>query len=493
MPVHTISKTSFLKFEQCPKAFYFYRNHPYLRDKAGIDKQLTFRRGHDVGYFARQLFPGGIDVYETAANSENAVAITAQLIKQKIAVIYEAAFLFDGVLILVDILCRDGEKYTAYEVKSSLKVSETYLKDACLQYYVLKNALEGFHNLFLVTLNPDYELQGTVDPRKLFRKRSVKERAEENTAYFQFQVSAANKVLEQNAIPNIPIGIQCFRPYQCDYFGTCWKETIHEKSIFNLPLANKLQLLEWHNMGLRNIEQVPDELIGKDALVKIKNAFVSGAPIVEHQKIESFLALIKMPVTAMDMEVWSPAIPQLQGVRPFEQIPFLVCFYDGKHYTDFFAENREDDREDFAGRLVALSGHYATILVYDKSMEVNVIDNLVRKYPQHAPALVNLKSKLVDVFDVFLHLHYYHPAFKNSFSLKTVSAALLNDITYTKITSGLEAMSYYEQYRLAENELERSLLRTELIEYCNTDSLATFKLVDFLRKLGPASESGRTL
>jgi hypothetical protein len=54
-------------------------------------------------------------------------------------------------------------------------------------------------------------------------------------------------------------------------------------------------------------------------------------------------------------------------------------------------------------------------------------------------------------------------------------------------------MSYYEQYRLAENELERSLLRTELIEYCNTDSLATFKLVDFLRKLGPASESGGTL
>jgi len=50
---YAISKTSFLKFEQCQKAFFLYKNHPYLRDKFSVDKQLTFKRGHDVGYFAQ--------------------------------------------------------------------------------------------------------------------------------------------------------------------------------------------------------------------------------------------------------------------------------------------------------------------------------------------------------------------------------------------------------------------------------------------------------
>jgi hypothetical protein len=483
MASHSISKTSFLKFEQCPKAFFFYKNHPYLRDKLTIDRQLTFRRGHDVGFFARQLFSGGIDVAALSQDSDDAVRITSGLIADQAPVIYEAAFMHDGVLIMVDILCRTGEKYIAYEVKSSMKISENYLKDACLQYYVLDRALPGFDDLFLVTINPDYVLDKEVEPRKLFRKKSVKERAIENRSYFDFQVRAANFVLEQNAIPNIPIGIHCFRPYQCDYFGTCWKDTIHEKSVFNLPLTDKIQLLEWHNQGLKNIEQVPDELIKKDALVKIKDAFVTGQPLINHEKIVLFLQKIKGKVTAMDMEIWSPAIPQLNGTKPFEQVPFLVCFYDGSHYTDFFAENRIDDRQDFAERLTALSAGYDTILVYDKNLEVNVINGLQSRYPAMAESLARLKEKLVDVFEVFLQLHYYHPLFKNNFSLKAVSAALINDIVYSKISSGLEAMNYFDQYRLATSEIERSLIRNELIDYCNTDSLATFRLVEFLQKL----------
>src|SRR5690348_16217020 len=61
-PGYSISKTSFLKLEQCQKAFFLYKNHPYLRDKVSAEKQLTFKRGHDVGFFAQQLFPGGTDV-----------------------------------------------------------------------------------------------------------------------------------------------------------------------------------------------------------------------------------------------------------------------------------------------------------------------------------------------------------------------------------------------------------------------------------------------
>ena len=57
-----ISKSAFIKSEQCLKHFYLYKNHAYLRDNLSKEKQLIFKRGNDVGVFSQQLFPNGIDV-----------------------------------------------------------------------------------------------------------------------------------------------------------------------------------------------------------------------------------------------------------------------------------------------------------------------------------------------------------------------------------------------------------------------------------------------
>lgn len=480
---YTISKTSFLKFEQCKKAFFLYKNHPYLRDKISIDKQLTFKRGHDVGSFAQQLFPGGIDVSKEVKGADAAATLTKQLIDNKSPVIYEATFIYNGVLIMVDILHLSNGRYQAYEVKSSVKISETYLKDAYLQYYVLKQTLMQFDDLFLVTLNPGYILETTINPKQLFRKRSVKIKAEENIAYFNHQIHAAHALLEQNAIPNIAIGTHCFRPYTCDFFGTCWKNIIQPNSIFNLPLINKTKLVEWYDAGIRNIEDLHDPLIEKPDLIKIKQAFINNETIIDKKRIVRFLSQIKEPAGSMDMEIWNPAIPQIEGTKPFEQVPFLVCFYNGKTNTHFFSGYEKDSRKQFAEALIQLSQHYASIIVYDKTMEFFAIESLARLYPDLKNELSVLNAKLVDVFELFSDLVYYSPEFKTNFSLKAVSAVLLDDIHYSRINSGLEAMNYYENYRSCESAMEKELFKNELINYCSTDTTATLKLIDFFRKL----------
>lgn len=478
---HSISKTSFLKFEQCQKAFYLYKNHPYLRDKLSVDKRLTFKRGHDVGYFAQQLFAGGIDVSKQTKSSAQGIELTQSLIASKEPVIYEATFSFEGALIMADILCLIEDKYYAYEVKSSLKISEIYLKDAYLQYYVLKNSLPDFEDLYLVSLNPDYLREEEIEPKKLFRKRSVKLKAEENIPYFEYQLKEAQSVLDKNTIPNLAIGKHCFKPYQCDYFGTCWKDTLTENSVFNLPLIDKGKLFEWYHQGIKTIQQVSDDLIEKDTPLKIKNAILNNVAIVDTAKINAFLSQIKYPVAAMDMEMWSPAIPLLKGTKPFEMLPFLVCFQNESHSEYYLTNLKTDDREEFAKQLIDLSLAYETVLVYDKTMEVIVINTLIRMFPNLQTGLESLKSKLLDVFDVFLNLSYYHPSFKGNFSLKTVSSLLLGEeVNYTQINSGLEAMHYFEQYRQEEDETKKSELRLELLHYCTTDCLATLKLVEFL-------------
>lgn len=481
---YALSKTSFIKFEQCDKAFFLYKNHPYLRDKPSAERLLTFKRGHDVGFYARQLFAGGTDVAALTKNYQEALELTNRLIAEQTPVIYEATFLQHNVLVMADILCFENGRYTAYEIKSSIKVSETYIKDACLQYFVISQALPLLDDFFLVTLNPDYVLENEPEPRKLFKRRSVKQRALAHTAYFEHRINAALAVLERGAIPNVPVGRQCFKPYQCDFFGTCWKNMNSGTSIFNLPQVNKNTAFEWYNSGITQLEDLPDSLLEKPLLVDLKKAFLSGQSLVNTNEIAAFLAKLNQPIAAMDMEIWNPAIPQLPGTRPFEQIPFLVSFYDGVQCTDFFTAHEQDERKTFASQLLQLSENYNTILVYDKTMELAIIDWLEKKYAELAPGLQKLKAKLVDLFDVFLNFHYYTPAFGNNFSLKVVSGILLKDsVNYNSIGSGLEAMGYYDMYRQESNPIERERLKQELITYCNTDCVATYKLAGFLQTL----------
>lgn len=479
---YLLSKTSFIKFEQCAKAFYLYKKHPYLRDKLSVDKQLTFKRGHDVGYFAQQLFPGGTDVSQKTKNFKQAAALTRELIESGAEVIYEATFIYNGALVMADILQNNQGVYTAYEVKSSLKISEVYIRDACLQYYVIKNCLPALEDLFLVTLNGEYVLNGEPEPKKMFKRRSMKERAEKNFTYFDSQLNRAREVIEVNAVPNIGIGPQCYKPYQCDFYGTCWKDVITPDSLFNIPLVDRSKLFEFYEAGARKIEDVQDDMLGKPLLVSIKQALQKNETAINADTIKRFIASLSPPVVAMDMEIWNPAIPQIEGTGPFEQIPFLASFYDGATFENTFVPHDNDQRLKFTQELLSISARAGTLLVYDKTMEVAVINKLKDLFPDYSVQLDELKSKLRDVFDIFLSASYYDPALKNNFSLKGVSNTLLGCGSLSEIGSGLEAMNVFDRYRVESNGETKSELKRKLIDYCNYDCLYTFELTEFLRK-----------
>lgn len=482
-PEYNLSKTSFIKFEQCSKAFFLYRNFPYLKDKLPIDKQLTFRRGHQVGELAKGLFPGGTDVSALAGNSSDALIKTKELIASKCPVIYEAAFVYKGVLIMADILCLNEGNYQAYEIKSSLKVSETYLKDAYLQYFVLKNSLPGFDDLFLVTFDATYVLEESLDLRKLFKKRSVKEKAEQNLAYFEHRIGEAQTLLEKNSIPDIAIGIHCFRPYTCDFFGTCWKDISRKNSIFNLPFTHKQEIFEWYHQGIRTLEELEDEKIGKSHIRLIKKAILENSPLMQKEAIHRFMHRIREPFAAMDMEVWNPAVPQIKGTRPFDQIPFLIGFYTGESSASLFSGHPGDEREVLAKELVEESKKYASIIVYDKTLEFTILSNLGEQFPALLEDLESIKAKVLDLFDLILHHHYYHPEFGNNLSLKSVSSVLLKDHNYGEVQSGLEAMSVYDSYRAEDNPIHKDLLKQKLLDYCLNDCRAVFELVEFFKTL----------
>ena len=76
--MNMISKSSFFRGMQCPKSLWLHFNQPEERDDISQAQQQIFDTGHNVGFLAQQLFPGGIDAscgeYEKV---QEAVAHTA--------------------------------------------------------------------------------------------------------------------------------------------------------------------------------------------------------------------------------------------------------------------------------------------------------------------------------------------------------------------------------------------------------------------------------
>lgn len=486
-PTSPISKTAFLKFDQCSKAFFLYKKHPYLRDPVSKEKQFTFNRGHAVGNLAQQLFPDGVDVSLKTKNSREAFDLTQQLLAENVRTIYEATFIFNSVLVMVDILHHDGLNWNAYEVKSSLKVTDAYIKDACLQYYVLKNSLPEFDDLFLVTLNGNYVLENEINLKQLFKRRSIKANAEENLEFFTRTITNMNLVLERNSIPDIPIGKHCFSPYECDFLGTCWKNLEDPRSVFRIGKADRDQLFDLYFSGAQTVDKIDLNTDLKPHFKIQAKSLTTNEPYFETEHIRQFLNKVTGKYCFLDMEIWSPAIPKYNGTSPFEQIPFLfsVCYSDNgiPSFKNYLKPISTDSRNEFLVALLDATKDFDSILVFDKNLEQQILGKLESLYPVYRSETDQLRKKLIDLSDPIQKFYFYHPKFNGNFSLKAIAEIFNTESDYSnlEIASGIVAMHRYEGLLSESNEINAEETKQQLINYCNIDTLTCLKFFDYLK------------
>src|SRR3989304_9139251 len=108
MTSHLLSKSSYIKGLQCEKHLYLYKYHYNEMDELSEMQKAIFKRGTNVGELAQQLFPGGeVAAYGDPPDYEKALKKTKDLIDSGAKVIYEAAFMFNEVLSIADIIVKN--------------------------------------------------------------------------------------------------------------------------------------------------------------------------------------------------------------------------------------------------------------------------------------------------------------------------------------------------------------------------------------------------
>lgn len=236
-----LSKTTFVYGTICPKLLWLYKNKYNLR-RVSQQTQKKFDAGHNIGFLAQKLFPDGIDA--SAIDDERIIDMSRIglpfNIKQQLWLnrtqeffkdhtVYEAAFIHDDVFAAVDILNKTETGHIAYEVKCSKSITDTFLKDCALQYYVInKNC--NLDDFFLIYINEEYleEVQipleqmndSNVDINKLFKVESVLDKILPLQSYISENIKQCKKILQKGE-PNVTPGEQCDNPYECMYKQYC--------------------------------------------------------------------------------------------------------------------------------------------------------------------------------------------------------------------------------------------------------------------------------
>lgn len=214
-----LSKSQFVLGLQCPKAMWLYQHRRWLMSPAPPRLQGIFDRGHEVGEEARTRFPGGRLIAEDHEHIPEALEATARAVSEGVGIIYEAAALFDGILIRADILERkpDGG-WDLIEVKSSRGLKDAYLHDLAIQVYTLRGAGFRVERATLMHLNPK-NMGESLEKRFAFA--DMTERVEQRLGSVASEVRGLQVVSGCESAPVIGVGRHCDRPYECRFKASC--------------------------------------------------------------------------------------------------------------------------------------------------------------------------------------------------------------------------------------------------------------------------------
>ena len=415
--MHILSKSTYIKGEQCPKALYMYKKHPYLRDKLSIEQRARFKRGTDVGVLARTYFPGGVNMAPSSPSLFGKMfeKTMQNLNDPNVNVMYEAIFIYNDTLIMLDILVRDGDKWRAIEVKSSLSLSDTYYHDAALQHYVLKGCNVPISDMQLMYVNGDYVRNGDIDVKQLFVFKSVKDFAEQQLESIEKKVNELKAVVSLSNAPRMDIGTQCFTPYTCEFRGHCWKKVPSDSFLHTTSYDDK-ELFSLYNSGIQDNRSFKRLINPLSLEMNQVDALEQDTFYINYKTFYDLVGKRTESIAFLNLLFYKPAVPILDGHKPYQEVVIAFSILSNQD-NEVIEWNCLDDYSKMEEGLRILTEELKRYekVIYFSAQNIN---SLMHRY-----SIIESKEvsfKIINFRDVLKNSDFFNKKTKYDFSLKTI-------------------------------------------------------------------------
>jgi hypothetical protein len=480
--MRNISKSKFLSGIQCEKKLFFDTHRRELKPPVSPEQQATFDMGHVVGLLAQAYFPGGMDATPGEDRSYVVpISNTRRWINEGVQTIYEATFSANGVFAALDILHHHNGERWAIEVKSSTGVKDYHITDASLQFYAMDQA--GFRpdRFFLMHIDNTYVKNGPIDPSSFFALEELTEQVLNNQTWVARRVNELRNMLEGDE-PIVQIGPHCSSPFSCDYKGHCWGH-IPENSVFDLYNSRGKEW-RYYNNGIVDIRDIPDiDALGHRQRLQVEGQR-HGSSHVDEEKIQEFSQNFQFPLYFFDFETIFTGLPVLDGTRPYQQVPFQYSLHilseDGTmEHREFLASAQDfnstiaiDPRQQLIQQLRSDIGPTGSIVAYNASFEISVLNGLAEAFPAEAEFIFELNQRFIDLLIPFQSGWYYLPEMAASASIKSVLPAIAPEFSYDDLVigNGGDASSIFHSMITGDFVGDEAETRRHLLAYCERDT-----------------------
>lgn len=474
---------------QCHKRLWFDVNSPI--------KQFShiLYIGNRFGVFARDHYGEGFNL-EGEFNLEVITKKTAEAINNPlIAVIYEAAFIFDDILVRSDVLLRDGDGWKVIEMKSSTNLKSEHLKDAAIQTFVMRNCGLNIHQISIAHVNKEFEYKGDGDYVGLIVENDVTKQLNEFSSKVHHWAQELKSIISKGAIiPTTAIGLQCEKPYPCQYKDVCINSIppVAEIPIELMPRVGKALAEKLNPLGLYDLREIPDEDLKIDTYRRIKEAHITGKSWLS-EELKVHIQSFGWPRYFMDFETVQQGVPIFPQTKPYQGIPFQWSVHKWSDHnqqlglTDGYSFLGFDSPmlfREFALSLIETLGHDGPIFAHNAPTEFGVLKFLIGRLEcsDIADQIAHIMSRVIDTLPL-VRGGYYSPAMMGSFSIKDIVKTIPTTVDYVDdmVSSGNGAqIAWFQCTDPSVPDSIKSKWEAKLKDYCAKDTLA---MVDLIRHL----------
>lgn len=475
-----LNKTEYLRFLSCPNEFWLKANMPLLfKIEETLEYQHLRQQGYEVERYVKML---------ERFQPNDAFAVDFQRVFQTNELYARSdAVVTDRVSTNIDI----------YEIKAAASVKPEHLSDVAFQKVSAERSGSVVRNCYVITMNGEYIRSGEIDPEQLFIINDVTDVIETMIPDTERQIIAARAYADSEPIPSL-IEYCAANKLDCSFIKLHFPD-LPEYTVFDIAFLKNDKRRELLSLGVVAITDVPDHF----ALSKKQRAQVDAAKanaiVIEHEKIAERMDSWAYPLHFLDYETFAYAIPQFEGIRPFQQ----MCFQYSLHTIDspggelqhkhFLSHGDDDPPRALAESLKeAMSGGIGTVLVWYEAFEKTRNSEMAAMFPEYEEFFNEVNEKVYDLMKIFSDNLYLHPEFKGRSSIKKVLPVLVPELSYKDLDIGDGMTATIKWFHAAKRELpqaEREKIFTDLEKYCYLDTQA---MVEIYNRLNAEVAEART-